>query len=157
RSDRRNFSHALVRRLGAEQVIDAVAQATGVPLRFGAADAPPGARAIEVAPSRLTGPEAYALTIFGRPQRQQNCDCERSAQPSLRQTLYLFNDAELLGKVRQPGARLEKLLGEFPDDGRLVDELYLWALARRPGEAERDEAVRYLRGGARRERAEDVF
>src|SRR5262249_22526737 len=76
--DRRNFSHALVRRLGAEQVVDAVAQATGVPAQFGAADAPPGTRAIEVAPSRLTGAEAYALTIFGRPQRQQNCDCERS-------------------------------------------------------------------------------
>src|SRR5262249_37106385 len=112
RADRRNYSRALVRRLGAEQVIDAVPRATGVPAQFGAGDAPRGTRAIELAPSRLTGPEAYPLTIFGRPQRQQNCDCERSAQPSLPQTLYLFNDAELLDKVRKPGGRLGKLLAE---------------------------------------------
>jgi hypothetical protein len=158
RSDRRNFSHALVRRLGAEQVIDAVAQATGVPPQFGANDAPSGTRAIEIAPSRLTGPEAYALTIFGRPQRQQNCDCERSAQPSLPQTLYLFNDAEVLHKIRKKGARLSKLLDDCADDGKLVEELYLWALARFPSKKERDEAVKYLKEeGQRRERAEDLF
>ncbi|MBI1913867.1 MAG: DUF1553 domain-containing protein [Planctomycetes bacterium] len=157
RADRRNFSRALVRRLGAEQVIDAVAQATGVPAQFGPGDAPPGTRAIELAPSRLTGPEAYPLTIFGRPQRQQNCDCERSAQPSLPQTLYLFNDAELLDKVRKPGGRLGKLLAEFPDDTRLVEEMYLWVLARWPGKEERGQAVKYLKEGARRERAEDLF
>src|SRR5207253_983913 len=90
KSDRRNFSHALPRRLGAEQVVDAIAHATGVPPQFDAKDAPAGTRAIEVAPSRLLGAEAHAMTIFGRPQRQQNCDCERSAQPALPQTLYLF-------------------------------------------------------------------
>jgi hypothetical protein len=157
-ADRRNFSHALPRRLGAEQVIDAVAQATGVPPQFGAGDAPPGTRAIEVAPSRLTGPEAYPLTIFGRPQRQQNCDCERSAQPSLPQTLYLFNDAEVLAKIRKPGARLDKLLAEFSDNNRLIEEMYLWTLARWPSRPEREEAVRYLtEGGQRRERVEDLF
>jgi hypothetical protein len=157
RSDRRNFSHALVRRLGAEQVVDAVAQATGVQPQFGAIDAPPGTRAIEVAPSRLTGAEAYPLMIFGRPQRQQTCDCERSSQPGLPQTLYLFNDAELLDKIRKPGGRLEKLLGEVPDDGQLTEELYLWALARFPTREERSEAVHYLRAGNHRERAQDLF
>jgi hypothetical protein len=157
RGDRRNFSHALVRRLGAEQVVDAVAQATGVQAQFGAIDAPPGTRAIELAASRLTGGEAYALTIFGRPQRQQNCDCERSSQPSLPQTLYLFNDAELLDKIRKPGGRLEKLVGAIPDDGQLIEELYLWALARFPIREERSEAARYLRGGDHRERAQDLF
>jgi hypothetical protein len=158
RGDRRNFSHAAIRRLGAEQVIDAIAQATGVPPKFDAKEAPPNARAIDVAPSRLLGPEAYALTIFGRPQRQQNCDCERSAQPGLPQTLYLFNDDDLLKKIRQPGAHLEKLLTELADNGRLVEDLYLWSLARRPSERERDEAVRFLGKSAdRRQQAEDLF
>ncbi len=158
RGDRRNFSHAAVRRLGAEQVIDAIAHATGVPPQFDAKEAPPGTRAIEVAPSRLLGPEAYPLAIFGRPQRQQNCDCERSAQPGLPQTLYLFNDDELLKKVRKPEARLEKLLDELSDDNRLVEELYLWALARLPNERERGEALKYLGKNAnRRQQAEDLF
>jgi hypothetical protein len=158
RSDRRNFSHALVRRLGAEQVIDAVGQATGVPPQFDAKDAPPGTRAIEIAPSRLTGSDAYALTIFGRPQRQQNCDCERSSQPGLPQTLYLFNDSDLLSKIRKPGGRLEKLLAESADNQRLIEELYLWTLSRWPSAAERTEAIKYLgTGDNRRELAEDLF
>jgi hypothetical protein len=157
-ADRRNVSHALVRRLAAEQVIDAVAQTTGVRPQFAPAEAPPNTRAIEVAPSRLLGPEAYALTIFGRPQRQQNCDCERSSQPGLPQTLYLFNDGDLLNKIRKPGARLEKLVAAFPENDRLVEELYLWALARWPSAAERAEAVQYLGSGEnRRTSAEDLF
>lgn len=158
RGDRRNFSHALVRRLGAEQVIDALGQATGVPPQFDPKDAPPGTRAIEIAPSRLTGSDAYALTIFGRPQRQQNCDCERSSQPGLPQTLYLFNDSDLLSKIRKPGGRLEKLLAESTDNQRLIEELYLWTLSRWPSEAERAESVKYVGSGTtRRERAEDLF
>ena len=111
-----------------------------------------------MAPSRLLGAEAYALTIFGRPQRQQNCDCERSSQPGLPQTLYLFNDAELLDKIRKPGARLDRLLAEHTDNARLVEELYLWTLCRWPSDAERSEAVAYLKSdSARRERSEDLF
>jgi hypothetical protein len=156
--DRRNFSHALVRRLAAEQVIDAVAQATGVPPQFTATEAPPQTRAIELAPSRVLGAEAYALTIFGRPQRQQNCDCERSSQPGLPQTLYLFNDGDLLNKIRKTGARLEKLLAANADNDQLVEELYLWTLARWPSASERAEAVKYLgASSARRTSAEDLF
>jgi hypothetical protein len=155
--DRRNFSHARLRRLGAEQVVDAVAHATGVAVQFAETDAPSGTRAIEVAPSRLTGSAAYALAIFGRPQRQQNCDCERSDQPGLPQTLYLFNDAELLDKIRKPGGRLDKLLTEFPNPAHLVDELYLWTLSRPPDATERTDATQYLLAGDnRKERAEDL-
>ncbi len=74
------------------------------------------------------------------------------------QTLYLFNDDELLKKVRKPEARLEKLLDELSDDNRLVEELYLWALARLPNERERGEALKYLGKNAnRRQQAEDLF
>jgi len=158
RGDRRNFAHASIRRLGAEQVVDAIAQATGVPPQFDPKDAPPGTRAIAVAPSRLLGAEAYALAIFGRPQRQQNCDCERSSQPGLPQTLYLFNDDELFKKIRKPDARLDKLLADCADNSRLVEEMYLWVLARWPAEKERAEAQKYLgQGNDRRQQAEDLF
>ncbi|MBL8797343.1 MAG: DUF1553 domain-containing protein [Planctomycetia bacterium] len=158
KGDRRNFSRALPRRLGAEQVVDAIAQATGVPPQFDPKDVPPGTRAIEAAPSRLQGSESYALTIFGRPQRQQNCDCERSAQPALPQTLYLFNDTELLNKIKKPGARLDKLLAEHADNGKLVEELYLWTLSRYPNDKERSEALKYLEAeGERKELVEDLI
>lgn len=156
--DRRNCSHALVRRLAAEQVVDAVAQATGVSPEFAAADAPAGTRAIELAASRLTGQEAYALTIFGRPQRQQNCDCERSAQPGLPQTLYLFNDADFLKKLGKASAKLGTLLRESKDNHQLVEELYLGTLARWPSASESKAALDYLNeDNDRPGRAEDLL
>ncbi len=46
---------------------------------------------------------AYALTVFGRPARATNCDCERSTEPSLLQTIYLQNDSETLSFIERAG------------------------------------------------------
>lgn len=45
----------------------------------------------------------YALTIFGRSTRESNCDCDRSMEASLLQTVYLQNDQELLGRIDNGG------------------------------------------------------
>jgi hypothetical protein len=57
-------------------------------------------RAIAIAGSgrRLNsrkGP-GYALSVFGRSTRESNCDCDRSNEPSLLQTVFLQNDSETL-------------------------------------------------------------
>jgi hypothetical protein len=41
----------------------------------------------------------YALNVFGRSLRENNCDCERSGEPSLLQTLYLRNDGDTLAAI----------------------------------------------------------
>ena len=41
----------------------------------------------------------YALTIFGRSMRETNCDCDRTQDVSLLQTVYLQNDEELLDQL----------------------------------------------------------
>ena len=38
----------------------------------------------------------YAMTIFGRSIRESNCDCDRSEEPSLLQTIFLRNDGQVL-------------------------------------------------------------
>ena len=38
----------------------------------------------------------YALTVFGRSTRESNCDCDRSNEPSLLQTVFLQNDSDTL-------------------------------------------------------------
>src|SRR5262249_30703722 len=93
--DRRNFSHAQLRRLPAEVVVDAINQATGGEDKYNPNFAPAGTRAIGLAPSRLNSGPVYALTIFGRPLRTQTCDCERSADAGLPQAMYLINDVEI--------------------------------------------------------------
>src|SRR5262249_18875876 len=79
--DRTGFAHALPRVLLAEVVIDALNGALGATEDFGP-DVPQGAKAVEVAPSRLKNADlARIFRIFGRPARATICDCERPRQP----------------------------------------------------------------------------
>ncbi|HZZ77419.1 MAG TPA: DUF1549 and DUF1553 domain-containing protein [Gemmataceae bacterium] len=150
--DERNFSHRLLRRLNAEQAVDAIAQATGTEPKFAKRFGTPrtGIKAAELALSRMGGDDAYVLQIFGRPLRVQNCDCERSAAASLSQTLYLFNDEKLLAKIHDPKGRLQGLVAKTSDDRKLLAELYLWTLTRYPTDAEVERSVKHVRQAASR-------
>jgi hypothetical protein len=150
--DERNFSHRLLRRLTAEQALDAIAQVTGTTIKLPKRFASPrdGQKAVEIALSRVGGDDGYVLQIFGRPIRVQNCDCERSPAGSLSQTLYLFNDEKLLGKIADPNGRLKTLVEQTPDDGKLLEELYLSALTRLPMPAEVERSLAHLRQAASR-------
>ncbi len=136
--DERNFSHRKLRRLNAEQALDAIAQVTGTPVKFGKrfADARDNIKAAEVALSRIGGDDAYVLQIFGRPIRVQNCDCERSGAASLSQTLYLFNDEKLIAKVHDPKGTVKKLVDSKMTDDAVIEELYLLTMTRFPTKEE---------------------
>ncbi len=160
--DRRNFSHALLRRLPAEVVVDAINHATGAQERYGAAIAPQGTRAIGLAPSRLPNPNvntpAYALGIFGRPLRTQTCDCERSGDAGLPQAMYLINDTDVNTKISAPAGRLAKLLNQVADNQTLVEELYLGVLSRYPTDEEMKKSLAYVAQAADRKAGfEDVL
>ncbi len=98
--DQRNFSRAVPRRLPAEVAYDAIVSATAGNDELKTMFDMPHDRTIGLAnmvgPNRGAGKSTYALTVFGKPQRLTNCDCERSAEPSLLQTIYLQNDQETL-------------------------------------------------------------
>lgn len=146
--DLRNYSHRILRRLTAEQVLDAVVQISGTPLKLEKAyggEIRPGSRVPEITLSRFRGDDAYVLQVFGKPLRVQTCDCERSSAPSLSQALYLYNDAALIGKLADEKGRLKKMLDEQPDDGRVLEELYLAALARVPSPQEAERSVTHVK------------
>ncbi len=97
--DEKNFSHSLIRRLPAEVVFDSIAMATA-----SSASAP---KIMADLDNRAIGPNAsisgkarggdnYTLGIFGKPARNMNCDCERTSDPTLLQTIYTRNDPQLL-------------------------------------------------------------
>lgn len=104
--DQHNFSHASLRRLSAEATYDAVRVAL-------AGDAyAKRARDLEIE-TAMTKPgssaranrqddQSYALRVFGRSVRESNCDCDRSSEPSLLQTVYLANDASIQKWLRDP-------------------------------------------------------
>lgn len=100
--DVRNFSHAVPRRLPAEVVLDAVVAATaGVKEAEERAADPVTACNIGLGRgySARNNSASYALTVFGKPKRETPCDCERSNEPSLLQTVYLRNDGEMFNLI----------------------------------------------------------
>lgn len=105
-ADQRNFSHALPRRLPAEVAYDALQLATASEGRAAMLRRDVRMRAIgipgSVARDRNTSPAQFALTVFGRSTRESNCDCDRSSDASLLQTVYLQNDRDVQTLLDRP-------------------------------------------------------
>ena len=102
RSDMANFSHYYVRRMGAEQLLDAVCQVTGTSDQFASwipvppTIMPAGSRAVQVFDGDIKNP---LLDLFGRPLRDTPYECERKLGGSVRQSLHLVNSDHFEGKV----------------------------------------------------------
>ncbi len=94
RKDERNFSHAIPRRIPAEVAVDALTAATGSDAAIEKQHTSLDGRAIAVA-SPPRNNQNYALGIFGQSRRESNCDCDRSMEASLLQTVYLRNDSDV--------------------------------------------------------------
>ncbi|MCC6511919.1 MAG: DUF1549 domain-containing protein, partial [Pirellulaceae bacterium] len=103
--DKRNFSHSLLRRLPAEAAHDAVlmALANDNLAQQVASGGRSRALALAGASAQVRGGDTnYALSVFGRSVRETNCDCDRSNEPSLLQTVFLLNDASVQGWLSDP-------------------------------------------------------
>ena len=86
--DRRNFSHALLRRLPAETAYDALRIALSNTEQAVSLCNLESERAMTMAgaSSQNKGNKQssnYALSVFGRSIRESNCDCDKSSDPSL--------------------------------------------------------------------------
>jgi hypothetical protein len=123
--DTRNFSHSMPRRLPAEVAYDAVKLSVAAPEELAKWKLDPHDRAISTTTGYQrnggAGKLQYGLVVFGRPVRQTNCDCERSNEPSLLQTIYLRNDNEIYQTLQTSGwlKEVDKKLGVVtPEENR---------------------------------------
>jgi hypothetical protein len=146
-----NFSHAAPRRLSAEQMLDAVAVATGVRPQF--SGMPSGMRSVEVPDGIVQGNDF--LSLFGRPKRQSACECERTSNLTLSHALNLINGQTLSEAINSPSSRIAKLVETEKDDKKLVEEIYLACLNRFPTEKEL-KVIDSSKGGTRLEIAQDL-
>ncbi len=135
----RYFTKAAIRMLSAEQILDAISAATGIPETF--KGYPVGTRAIELAEGGVNHP---FLQAFSKPVRDATCECAREEDPSLPQMLHLLNNKGMLNKVSSPQSRLAGLARDKKDTAALVEELYLGTLSRRPTTIEVAIAVRHI-------------
>lgn len=102
RLDERNFSRAVPRRMPAESTVDAIHLATTRTSDVGNFDTDVKARASFQAstPRNNNGAgQLYALGVFGRSSRENACDCDRSSEVSLLQTLYMRNDQDVYKEI----------------------------------------------------------
>jgi len=151
--DEINFSHAYPRRLSAEQFYDGIHIAAGTRPKL--AQVPKDSLAQDL-PDPAIGKGGF-LDVFGRPERQTSCECERRSDVSLVQALNLLNGSTIAEAIADPEGRIARLILAGADDRKLVEEIYLAALNRPPQGNELDLAMTYLAKGARAERAQDLM
>lgn len=126
-----NYSHATPRRLPAEVLYDAIHIATGSRQRF--PGLPEGFRAAELPDAGITNP---FLDDFGRPVRESSCECERSSGMVLGPIMKLVNGPTVANALSDPNNELTRLVASQTDDGKLIEEVFLRFLARRPSQQE---------------------
>jgi|KBSSwiStaDraftv2_1062776.scaffolds.fasta_scaffold83791_2 hypothetical protein len=141
REDSLNFSHAIPRRLSAEQLLDAQHQALGVPVRFQGYPAGiraaqlPGGSPVRRNELRMAGAEKF-LAMFGKPARLLACECERSSETTLGQTFQLISSPEIQELLSRKDNLLTALLNSERSATELATELYWTILSRAPSAGE---------------------
>jgi hypothetical protein len=146
RMDTSFFTHYTIKRLTAEQLLDAIDAASGTVEKF--PQLPSGTRAISLPDTNYA---SFFLDTFGRPLRAIACECERSCDPNLSQALHLMNGDLLNRKLLQKGGRLSRML-EDPKlgDDALARRLYLLTFHRPPSEGETSRARSIFAGAPSR-------
>jgi len=156
------YAAALVRRLPAETLLDAVSQVLDVPVKFNGYPAGlratqlPGVQAVRPRDKQPSSADGF-LSAFGKPPRLLSCECERTPETTLGQAFQLVSGTLLSECLTSPENRLGDLLSAGEDDGVIVDDLFWTALTRAPSPAEREAAVAQLKSAQdRRAALEDL-
>ncbi len=129
-SDDRNFAHALVRRIKAENLLDTISAVTETKDKFDGL--PMGARAVQIADGTRS---TYFLRTFGRATRETPCSCEVKMEPTLSQALHLLNGDTVNQKIRAGGV-VERLQAAKKSPEDAIRELYLRSFSRKPTDGE---------------------
>jgi hypothetical protein len=166
-ADTRFYSRYYPRRLMAEVLHDVIAQVTKVPTDFKTKDPtvegdkpldfPRGWRAMQLPDA---GTNSYFTKAFGRPAREQTCECERTAEPSVTQALHVANGDTINKKLTSDQGVVAQAIARKAPAEKLIDEAFIASLSRMPGEAERKQfaaALNSIDVKEKRAALEDVY
>ena len=128
--DRQNFSRYYPKRLQAEVLLDAVN--TVLDAQSGFEGLPTGTHATAL-PDNSFNSTSYFLTVFGRPEGSSACECERTQESSLAQSLHLLNAPDIQKKLTDDKGRAAVLAADDKrsDEAKLT-EIYQWIASRQP-------------------------
>ncbi|HEX4591733.1 MAG TPA: DUF1553 domain-containing protein, partial [Gemmataceae bacterium] len=151
-ADQRYFSRHYRQRLRAEVMLDAVGDVTGIPETFAAM--PPGTRAMEMWTVRS---QSLFLDSFGRPDPNQDPPCERTGETTVVQALHLMNAPDVYRKLSADGSKPHLLSKTGKTPREIVEDVYLMAYGRFPGEDERKIGEAVFQKHNRRQAIEDLL
>jgi hypothetical protein len=139
-NDKQNYSRYYPKRLPAEVLLDAIDAVTASTTNFGGV--PTDVRAVQLPDS---GFNSYFLTVFGKPENSSACECERSSEANLAQSLHLLNSSEVQGKL-SAGTGRAALLAAQKERSRedKIREVYLRVYSREPAADEMAVALAHL-------------
>ncbi|HEV3197307.1 MAG TPA: DUF1549 and DUF1553 domain-containing protein [Bryobacteraceae bacterium] len=133
RDDDSQFSHARLRRLRADVLLDSIAEATGTPSTFN--ETPNGFRAVQLFEGGHRA-NNYFLKTFGLCPRDSVNVSETRLEPTLAQALHLLNGDTIEGKLGRSTV-IPGMLKAGRKPSEILDELFIRTLSRKPSEPER--------------------
>lgn len=154
-ADTRFYSRYFPRRMMAEVLLDAMSQVTDAPTKF--KSYPESWRAVQLPDSNV---DSYFLRTFGRPERNNTCECERSSEPSVTQVLHMSNGDTLNQKLTAKDNRIAKLVASKTPVDKMIEEACLSALSRFPSQAETEKFSKTIAAESEKNRRavlEDVY
>ena len=127
-ADTQNFSRFYPRRLTAEVLYDAVNSVAETPSAFGTI--PQGTTAVQLPDNGFNN---YFLQVFGKPEAESACECERSAEANLSQSLHLLNSSDVQGRLQSGQGRAARFArNKDRSNEEQITEIYLAAFSRKP-------------------------
>ncbi|HRX80500.1 MAG TPA: DUF1553 domain-containing protein, partial [Pirellulaceae bacterium] len=147
-NDHSSYSHALIRRLAAEVLLDVQSDVLDVPAEF--VGYRRGMRAVQIPGVQRKRPRDESplpgdrfLKTFGKPDRILACECERSNETTLKQVFALIGEG-LSDRLAARGSRIELLASSKLADEQVVEAIYWEALSRPPSSSEGEAAIALL-------------
>lgn len=143
RVDKQHYSRYYPKRLQAEALFDAVNTTVGTESKF--EGLPVGTRAVSL-PDNSFNASSYFLTVFGRPEASSACECERSQDASLAQSLHLLNSKEIIERIAADTSSPARLaLDGARGHEEKIQELYYQVFSRAPDPEEMKLATTHIR------------
>jgi hypothetical protein len=160
RLDTRQFSHAHLRRLRADVLLDSITDVTGVPGEF--QNFPTGTRAVAFHPRNAGGDSRGGsgkefFHNFGLAVRNGVAAAETKKDPTLAQALHLIVGDTVRTRLASGGV-VKRLVAEKATPQAIIEELFILTLSRRPESGEMEDLLTLI-GQTPKEPAiyEDIF
>jgi hypothetical protein len=152
----------MVKRLSAEQALDAISSVEGLPTKFNGyplgvrAGQLAGVRAVHFYLKKPSDGDRF-VRLFGKPDRLISSESERSGETTFAQILELAGGPTANDLLKNPENRIGKLLAAGKTPAEVSDDLYWSAFSHGPTEHDKAAMMDYLKTSPDARRAlEDI-